>query len=134
MITDFDNILEGRIANGIATYGGSEQIDDLASRAGAAGWKLIHLDGSAITSKGDYLQAWCDAAQFPDTFGHNWDALADAMTDLSWLHASGYVVVADDLTGEESWAKTGWELLEESCQAWADNGTAFVVLRRTLRV
>ncbi len=130
MISDFDDVLEGRIANSIATFGGTEEVDDLASRAGAAGWQLIHLDGSAIATKADYLQAWCDAARFPETFGHNWDALADAITDLSWLHAAGYVVVIDGLATGETWEQTGWEVLEESCQSWADNGTAFVVLRR----
>lgn len=129
-IADFDDVLEGRVANGIMTYEGIEDVDDLASRAGAAGWQLIHLDGSAISSKAEYLQAWCDAGRFPETFGQNWDALADAMTDLSWLHASGYVVFVDGLVSVEPWAQTGWELLAESCQEWADNGTGFVTLRR----
>ncbi len=129
-VDDFDDVLERRIANGIIDYRGTENLDDLASRAGAAGWQLIHLDGSDVTTKAHYLQMWCDAANFPDTFGHNWDALADALTDLSWLHASGYVVVAENLSETADWAALGRELMVEACDAWADNGTPFLVLRR----
>ena len=31
------------------------------------------------------------ALGFPDWYGHNWDALADCLTDLSWMAADGYV-------------------------------------------
>lgn len=130
-ITDFDDVLEGRVPNGSVDYEGSESVEDLASRAGAAGWRLLALDGSAIADKASYLQAWCDAGAFPDTFGHNWDALADALTDLSWLHANGYVVLVESVFADEPWSATGREITEEACAYWAGNGTPFVVLQRS---
>jgi hypothetical protein len=33
------------------------------------------------------------AAKFPPEFGANWDALADALCDLSWHEAKGYVLL-----------------------------------------
>lgn len=129
-LSDFDDVLEGRVPNGIVLFTGVDDAGDLASKAGVDGWKLIHIDGSAVSTKADYLQAWCDAAAFPDTFGHNWDALADALTDLSWLHASGYVVLVEGLDDAAEGAATGWEIMSEACDSWADDGTPFVVLRR----
>jgi RNAse (barnase) inhibitor barstar len=49
------------------------------------------IDGAGIGGKADLLRALATAFQFPSHFGHNWDALIDCWSDLSWLPASGYV-------------------------------------------
>jgi RNAse (barnase) inhibitor barstar len=51
------------------------------------------IDLTHITSKEGLLSALATAFQFPSHFGHNWDALVDCWSDLSWLPAKGYVTI-----------------------------------------
>lgn len=60
------------------------------------------------------------ALELPDYFGHNWDALADLLTDLSWWGTTrGYLILA-----------TGWSSFEladpEDAAAAAEVFTAAV--------
>ena len=43
---------------------------------------VVHLDGIKITSKESFLKEIAEALEFPDYFGHNWDALEDCLKDL----------------------------------------------------
>ena len=43
---------------------------------------VVHLDGTKITSKESFLKEIAEALEFPDYFGHNWDALEDCLRDL----------------------------------------------------
>ncbi len=133
-VVDFDDVLEGRVANGTVAFVGTEPVADLAARAGAAGWRLFHVDVSAATGKDDVLDAWRSAADFPGWFGGNWDALADSLSDLSWIHAAGYVVLFEggvELSqNDQRSADTNSSIMDEATAHWADNGTPFVVLDR----
>ncbi|HEY0449086.1 barstar family protein [Actinophytocola sp.] len=51
------------------------------------------LDGTAIRSKDEFLDAVAAALSFPDWFGHNLDALYDSLRDLSWLPPGEHVLV-----------------------------------------
>ncbi|MBU1447621.1 MAG: barstar family protein [Gammaproteobacteria bacterium] len=57
--------------------------------------RSFELDLANVHSKGEFLAAVAHAIQAPDWFGHNFDALADALCDLSWLEQidSGYVLL-----------------------------------------
>jgi hypothetical protein len=75
----------------------------------------------AFSDKVQLLKNLAVALGFPDWFGHNWDALEDCLTDLSWRDASAHVLLienpkpGDDLgvlidilrSGAESWAARG---------------------------
>jgi len=50
-----------------------------------AGWFVATLDRAPVISKETLLHAVYQAAMFPGHFGFNWDALHDALTDLTWL-------------------------------------------------
>ena len=52
----------------------------------------VHRVGPA-TSKAALLSDFARALEFPDWSGHNWDALADSLRDLSWLPAGPHAVV-----------------------------------------
>jgi RNAse (barnase) inhibitor barstar len=58
-------------------------------------YPMHRVDLSRVTDKEAFLDAVGKALGFPDWYGHNWDALADCLTDLSWMAADGYVIVLD---------------------------------------
>lgn len=69
-------------------------VDELRTAAGAAGFALFDADLKGVKGKQNLLNALAAAAAFPPEFGVNWDALADALCDLSWCgKAAGYVLL-----------------------------------------
>jgi len=52
------------------------------------GWATVSVDLEGATDKAGILDAFAAGLDFPAWVGGNWDALDDAMRDLSWL-ASG---------------------------------------------
>lgn len=89
-------------ASDLRTVGGPAIVSYLASPAQTyeLAWRLA-ADGLAARvlrgQKMRTLAALFDevgaALQFPDYFGENWAALAECLTDLSWLPAKGYVLL-----------------------------------------
>ncbi|WP_228648308.1 barstar family protein [Microtetraspora sp. AC03309] len=51
------------------------------------------LDGSGAPSSAAMLESIARLLDFPEDFGHNFDALYDCLTDLSWLPAGEHVLV-----------------------------------------
>jgi len=68
-------------------------VETLRSAVGAAGFALFDVDLKGVKGKQNLLNAFSAAANFPPEFGANWDALADALCDLSWREAKGYVLL-----------------------------------------
>lgn len=69
-------------------------VDELRTAASAAGFALFDADLKGVKGKQNLLNALAAAAAFPPEFGVNWDALADALCDLSWCgEAAGYVLL-----------------------------------------
>lgn len=115
----------------------------LVSRRGAAGlcaeieangWRCFIIDGDAVVDKPTFLHAVADVLGFPPYFGQNWDALADALADMTWARAAGYMLIyehADQFaTNEPAQWDMAREILVEACGYWATRGTPFYVLVR----
>ena len=87
---------------------------------------MIECDLASCVDKADFLDRIAVALRFPDWFGHNWDALADCLGDLSWFPAEGYVIVltrADAFrAAAEADFDTALEIFDEATQAWATEG------------
>lgn len=63
---------------------------------------LFEADITDAHGKGLVLAEMARVIGSPGWFGHNWDALADALSDLSWRKAPGYVLVLHGITsGDE---------------------------------
>jgi hypothetical protein len=62
------------------------------------------------------------ALDFPDYFGHNWDALEECLADLEWLPAKGYILLITDaahvLPDDEAEYETFLEILRDAGEAW----------------
>lgn len=52
---------------------------------------------SDIGSKDELMRFFASALRFPDYFGHNWDALLDCLSDLSWIEAALVLLIHDAL-------------------------------------
>src|SRR3972149_2236288 len=64
-------------------------LDEMCAAVAQAGCALFEADMAAVQGKGEFLAAVAQALKAPEWFGNNWDALADALGDLSWLNVSG---------------------------------------------
>ncbi len=89
----------------------------------------ITLDG--CVGKAELLERIAAALHFPGWFGHNWDALADCLTDLSWLPAATYRITLAQAAplrraAPETLA-TALEIFDAASVAWAERGVDFSV-------
>lgn len=68
------------------------------------------------------------ALDFPDYFGHNWDALEECLADFDWLRAKGYILLIHDadavLPEDEEEYETLLEILSDAGEAWSKGQTA----------
>ena len=69
---------------------------EIEQAAAAAGLTVIRIDLKGLASKAGLLGRVARALKFPDWFGKNWDALNDCLTDLSWLHGRGWVIIFEN--------------------------------------
>ena len=103
----------------------------LQRAAGVAGMTVFDADLSAAGSKGEFLACLAQAIGAPEWFGHNWDALADALCDLSWHDAPGYVLLlhnGGDMLGLSTEEQgTVEEILADVVDYWKTQGKPFWV-------
>lgn len=90
---------------------------------------VIRIELGGCDDKAGLLARIAAALHFPDWFGHNWDALADCLGDLSWLPAPGWrVEFADAGTLRQAAPETYATLvaiLDEAHDGWAAAGRRF---------
>ncbi|RPE80189.1 barstar family protein [Vulcaniibacterium tengchongense] len=104
----------------------------MAQAAGGLGYAVLRIDLAGCADKAALLRRFAAAGGFPDWFGHNWDALADALADLSWKPAAGYLLLVEHAGdwraahGEDF--DTLLEILGEAAARWAEADTAFWAL------
>jgi len=97
------------------------------------GFALKTIKGAKCQSTTGLLTEFARALDFPDYFGHNWDALEECLADLEWLPAKGYVLLITDaaqtLPDDEEEYETFLEILRDAGEAWG-NGQAGMGARR----
>jgi len=57
-----------------------------------AGWAGYPLAGHEVTDAARFFDECASTLAFPAWVGHNWEALADCLADLSWLPGNGHVL------------------------------------------
>jgi hypothetical protein len=100
-------------------------LDDIRAAAQEAGFALFEADLSQAQGKGALLAALAQAVEAPGWFGNNWDALADALGDLSWKPAPGYVLLLRDADLSDAEEETLSGILLETVAFWESQGKAF---------
>lgn len=102
---------------------------ELASQQNDAFYGMVDLQ--YCHGKSELLQAIAHAMNFPPSFGHNWDALADYLGDLSWQASDAFILCfanADRYreANEEDF-NTLIEILEETSATWSSQNSPFWV-------
>ena len=93
--------------------------------------KLIHLDGFNISNYKSLFAEISTKMEFPDYFGHNWNALYDCLTDLSWLPADAYFIVWQNSSKlllespDDFWLFL--DIATDSAEWWSSRGTPFQI-------
>ena len=117
--------------NEAGTYRLNCPLDELNAAAVKAGFALFVADMSAAQGKGEFLAAVARAISAPDWFGHNFDALADALADLSWEPAAGYVLLlrngGETLGLNAADHEAVSEIFSATATFWKSQGKAFWV-------
>jgi hypothetical protein len=108
---------------------GTAALRKAAVRKGLA-WYGIDL--AATGDKAGFLSACASALGFPESFGHNWDALADSLQDFSWRPAPGYVLHLTRAAPLIEAASSEWtaalEVLDVAATYWKERGKVFIVM------
>lgn len=106
-------------------------VDELRAAAHDANFALFDADLRGIKGKQNLLNALAQAASFPPEFGANWDALADALCDLSWREAPGYVLLlrnaSDTLGLSPNDREIAQDLLADTAVYWRQRKKPFWV-------
>src|SRR3954465_14539189 len=57
------------------------------------GYALKVIKGRQCKTPANLFAEFAQVLEFPDYFGHNWDALEECLADLEWLPAKGYILI-----------------------------------------
>lgn len=106
--------------------------DDLAALAYAsrdAGLHTARIDLKGCRDKRTLLLRMALSLEFPESSGLNWDALSDCLRDLSWLQATGFVLLfdtaADLRDADPDSFDTLLSILDEARADWAAANVPF---------
>lgn len=80
-----------RLRPGVRAVRGRRSVADVVADVQRRG-VVAHLVGPA-GSKAELLAGFAESLRFPHWVGRNWDALADALGDLSWLPAGPQAIL-----------------------------------------
>jgi hypothetical protein len=75
-------LLAGHTPPGIYRWHGAFDVADVQHTVEHAGQAFAYVDGWTHTTKAELLTAMGEALEFPDYYGHNFDALADLLYDV----------------------------------------------------
>src|SRR5699024_799698 len=87
--------------SGVYSISGTEKVA-LHKNAEMLGVLPVSIDLRGCSDKAELLASIAQALEFPDYFGHNWDALGDCLTDLSWLDRPVLMLVFGGMDDLES--------------------------------
>ena len=105
---------------------------DAVRQALAEGALWIEVDLADVASKAALMDTFADALGLDRQFGQNWDALADALSDLSRRPASAYALHLCAASRAARALGADWatliEVLRHVADYWKAQGTPFIAL------
>jgi RNAse (barnase) inhibitor barstar len=128
------NILKGEIKPNVYRLVNPIAFVELESLNRNYGAKLFYLDGHEIVDRTSLLQQFATVMQFPEHFGHNWDALADCLTDLDEDEVDRQIIIIDRLDNFAIAKPQQWLTFLDICKStvkyWQDTDTPMYILLR----
>lgn len=88
-------------------------LPELADAAWHAGFLISHVALAGVNDKPGLLAAFAHGLAFPPGLGGNWDGLADALDDLSWLDGPAHAILVDGAANLRAQAPQVLATLEE---------------------
>jgi len=86
-------VVAGRIEPGVYRWPSRAHPGAVGRELAGAGWGRYQLAGREVSDAGRFFDGCAGALAFPSWFGHSWEALADCLTDLTWLPGAGHVLL-----------------------------------------
>jgi RNAse (barnase) inhibitor barstar len=101
----------------------------VVAAAKAGGLAAFRVNLAKAGDKEHMLATIAKSLDFPDWFGHNFDALADCLADMEWKPADGYVVLlehCDSIHGKaEEDFLSALQIFEQAANDWREEGIPF---------
>jgi hypothetical protein len=110
--------LKDATRSGVYRTSGGAAVREVA-RAG--GLPLVEI---RFADKRRLLDNIAQALEFPEWFGHNWDALEDCLTDLSWRQGNGHLLLFEGVKAGDDLGVL-LDVLASAAQSWRERGSAF---------
>ncbi|MEV4872296.1 barstar family protein [Streptomyces syringium] len=129
-------LLHGSTPPGVYDLPPNETPARVLALAADADWRAAPLRLDGVTDKAAFLDRCAADLDFPEWFGHNWDALADCLMDLSWWREGskvrGCLLIAVDWDAFRKAAPedadTAQAIFGEAVDYWADSESPLTVL------
>lgn len=128
---DYVKLLRNTARNGVY-HAPQRGMAELLAAAEASGFAISRIDLAEVRDKVALFQCLATALEFPDWFGHNWDAMADCLGDPSWQVADGRLILLEHCDGfrasrGEDFA-TALQVFATAAEGWRNEGVPFWVL------
>lgn len=127
-------ILAGEVKPGIYRLRTDLNADFMVAPLHKRGWQGFYIEGQVVKSKADFLRMAGAAMAFPDYYHHNWDSFEECIRDLSWVRATGYVLIYEEVWPFPRQDRGAWRqaraILADTVGFWAEQNTPFYVLLR----
>jgi len=130
MKTDFFRLIESHTGGVFRSH---VPLPDQALESAAHGkMRVVPVKLVAVRDKNAFLNALAKALQFPDYFGHNWDAFYDCLLDLQHGDGAGTLLVLREASGfaraePEEFAAAA-AALQDAAQYWEGKNKALLVV------
>lgn len=125
-------LLAGHNEPDLYQWHSAAHVPDIEHAVDHAGWKFVYLDGWAVEDKQSFLKATAAAFAFEDDLGENFDALSDALADVSPGSHDGIILLWDGWSpfARHEEQAFGVALSVLGGRANADRGCKFAALLR----
>lgn len=125
-----------RLDPGVARLRSRSSTADIAARLRGDGWCVRVVDLAGVASKDELLGAFREPLGFPAWVGRTWDALDDALRDLSWWPTGerGRALIVAGASRLDDGLQTEWrtlcDILATAAERWQGTTEPLGVLVR----